>query len=215
MLAVQWPVGGLTIHGKLKNAYRISGNIRNLQLQQIAFQSTRDKAGLEYLKMLETIIDETKKKLLRLLSKKLIQKSRNKNINAIRGTFRFKNYRKFSEKKLSNIYEILSSGSFSDTKLHEIRKGLKELFYTSSLFGDKHNDIPGQLKIQNTSHKELSEKLGDFQDQCNTIRLLLPDSYPRPSKQLVRWILQERKKHLNRKAKMRRLLITDLKMMLG
>lgn len=214
MLTVRRQVQDLVIPEKLKKAYRLAGNIRNFQLQQLTFQTTRDRAGLEYLKMLGTIIKGTKKKLLRLLSKKLIEKSRKKNISTVRGTFCFKDYRKFLEKKLNNIHEIIRSGSFNDTALHETRKELKEIFYTSSFFKDKRSEIPGQTKIQYASCKELSEKLGDFQDQCNIIRLLLPGCFPQLSIQTKMWMAQERKKRLNRKAGMRQLLITDLKTML-
>lgn len=210
----------LAISKKLKKAFRLSGIIRDLQLQLLRV-SAASKRGTaphpEYTKMLLRNMEQSKQQLSGLLSQALIAKSERKSLAGVTHGVRSKDFRKLLEKKWANIQKILNAGSFKDARLHKIRKKLKELSYIRIFFpdNDRAGSIPGLQHLQDMPFRELSEKLGNFQDQCNAIRLLPTTSRNHLSTKEKKGLKKKKKLWLTEKKAMKRSLLRDLELMPG
>lgn len=199
---------------KLKKVYKLSGNIRDSQLQLLRYQEADKTKEIEqYTKILHQNIEQFKQEILKLLSKKITTKWGQKGLAAIHQKFGAKDFTKYLKTKQRHIQKMASQKYVSDTSLHAIRKELKELSYNSKYLVDKAFNISNQQKKQYAFYDKLSVTLGDFQDLCNAIYMLQPDSHPFLKTLKRRWLAQEQKNLLNKKAAIKKTLIQDIKTM--
>eukprot|EP00160_Parvularia_atlantis_P002931 Unigene12440_Nuclearia_a/m.37800 Unigene12440_Nuclearia_a/g.37800 ORF Unigene12440_Nuclearia_a/g.37800 Unigene12440_Nuclearia_a/m.37800 type:complete len:285 (+) Unigene12440_Nuclearia_a:290-1144(+) len=201
---------------KLRKAYRLSGIIRDLQLQQHRISGAGERKTIVnpgYRKILQQNMKKPKERLSGLLSKKYIAKCEIKSIAAIPAALRIKDYRKFMERKYAGIQQIVMSRHLSDARLHRLRRELKELYYIQAAFRDqaKYPDISALQQRQPPTFDALSEKLGKFQDQCNAIRLLRPLFYNHLGAQEKRRLREKKKVLTAEKEVMKQLLAKDIR----
>lgn len=170
----------IRISGKLKQAYIISGSIRDLQLQQMnirkATQQTR-RSPQGYLALLQKEIDHNKPAFNVIISGNIITKCKDRTDALLPQYFHRQDLNKFLLTKWKFIRDIISSGNQSDLTLHSIRKNLKDVYYTLKLFQKKKAVLPTD-KIQKVIDIKkldlLLQDLGNFQDSCVSVRLMRP-----------------------------------------
>jgi len=211
MLAYKRWAKDLIIPQKLKKVYKYSGTIRKLQLQVDTFRRSENKFAIQYLKVLKLAIRDAERQLLKLLSSKLVRKSRSQNMAEIKGSFRTKDYCKFLVAKSKRIYKIIHEEPMDDQKLHTIRKDLKRILYTKGLLTGRIRTGEKALHIYNSSFEGLLQNLGRLQDECNVIDLLEPQRYPKLSHEVKLWMKGQRQKLRERKEKMRKRLSAQLR----
>lgn len=204
----------LNVLKPLKRYYRLCGRVRELQIQQTLFIPSSEKGPeQEYVGLLQGKIERLQELLSKMLPERLAARSRSQNLRALNGNFRMKKYKKFLRNRTGKIDKIIAEGVFSDTNLHTVRKALKELLYTGIYFKGKTQEQRDNwtFKLDRAAIKELSEKLGHFQDQCTSLRLLRTGSDTTLSPECKMWLRKERKIYLASKAAMKKLLVKELK----
>ncbi|WP_202552057.1 CHAD domain-containing protein [Ginsengibacter hankyongi] len=169
----------IKISKKLKNAYHVAGEIRDLQLQHqrmLAIKTKEINPTGAYHQLLERNINKLKGEFASISLKKAINKSikkakvlDGKKINSICGV-------KFIEDNCAAIVAIIISGNFTDANMHVIRKRLKDVFYTIHVFEDAKNELKfcgsAITKAEMEYFDGLLEELGNFQDQITSLALL-------------------------------------------
>jgi|GEM_PF-6443343 len=210
MLSCRKWAKGLDISTRLKKLYKRSGRIRKLQLQLDAFRHPHSKYGAQYAKALGSALEAAKRRFLKRLSPKIIDQSRDRNIADIKGPFCSGDYRDYLAAKAERIKKVLR-GAVSDHKLHAVRKELKRVFYTKSLFKVSDDEERQMRLIYKLSSEKLLERLGRFQDRCNAIDLLAPEQYPELGPQAGRWLSGQQRRLLKGKTKMKKRLSAKLK----
>jgi CHAD domain-containing protein len=202
---------------KLKKGYRVSGSIRNLQLQQQRITEAakpEPKKPQAYLTLLEKEIDKLKPELVEIFWDDPVAESKKKTDAAVPGEFSNLQFSSFIKKKEANVAAIIASGYFSDDNIHLIRKNLKDIFYNIKTYQEIEDHI-SSLKIWNGKDEkyfdQLLNELGSFQDKCTAIALLKPhwlsslDNYNRKITEQIKkiWIKEKRNQ--------KRLLVKKLK----
>ena len=190
----------IKIPGKLNEAYRIAGSIRDLQLQYqsiLAITKEEIKKPETYLKLLKQHIKKLKPKFSNIPLKKTIKKAIKKTgeltveeINSIQSG-------KFINNNCKAIIVIIKSRNFSDVNMHSIRKYLKDIFYTVQQLKDVDEatkfNIAKFSDIEKKYFDELLDELGNFQDKITSITLL-EDQWLQPLNTFNRQILMHIKK---------------------
>lgn len=142
------------IPGKLKDFYHQLGTLRDLQLQEQYIK--HDARHLPtYRKIIHKQAEQCKDQLHHSLAKKPVQKAGKKTLKAVKTGFSHKTYQKYLAGKTIAMQQMLHPTSFSDNDLHTIRKTFKELSNNNQLHCST-----------------LQDRLGDYQDKCNALRLL-------------------------------------------
>ena len=171
---------GTGISKNLKAAYRVSGAIRDLQLQQQRIRKATRHDVIKpkaYLSLLQKEINKLKPRLVAILSTNPVDKSKQKTDAIIPHAFSENKFRDFVHKKQGAIFEIIAAGHFTDTNIHAIRKSLKDLFYNFEIDGLAGQGIlaHGIWKGKDDRYfAGLLDELGQFQDQCIAIALIKP-----------------------------------------
>ncbi len=181
------------IPGKLKDFYHQLGTLRDLQLQE---QSTRRDARHlpTYRKIIHKQAEQSKLQLHQSLSKKPVTKASRKTLTKVKTGFSRKTYQQYLENKTAAIQQMLQPASFSDNDLHAIRKTFKELL---------HNDQLHDSKLQ--------DKLGDYQDKRNALRLLRKYRPARLGKKEALYLRHKEEALIKEKKKMKAWLVRELK----
>jgi len=168
----------IKIPEKIKKAYRVSGAIRDLQLQRgritNAVKGVHEKPRA-YLTLLQKKINDLKPALCEILLTKSITENRKKTDAADLRKLSLTDFKLFAQKKWEIIYSIIATGHFIDDNLHSIRKHLKDLFYNLKLYkGIEYEKLLSSAvrgKDEPYFHQLISE-LGNFQDNCTALTLL-------------------------------------------
>ncbi len=172
----------VAISKSLKAAYRVSGAIRDRQLQQQRIRKATRHDVIKpkaYLSLLQKEINKLKPRLVEILSTDPVDKSKKKTDAAMPHLFPENKFRDFVHKKRDDVYEIIAAGHFTDTNIHTIRKNLKDLFYNFEIYGGVGQGMlaHGIWKGKGKDDKYFSgllDELGLFQDQCIAISLIKP-----------------------------------------
>ncbi len=207
----------IKISKKLKEAYAVSGTIRDLQLQrkQILKAAKGDpEKPHEYLKLLQKQIRRLKPVLLAIHFKKTIAESRKKMASTMPDNFLAADFKLFAQQKWSVIHSIIAEGNFNDNNLHSIRKNLKDLFYNLALYkGVEHKKLLHSIAngIEKQYFEELIDELGNFQNKCMAVCLLKPYQLSSVSQHNRELLEKIKKRWTKEKAGMKRLLVKQLK----
>ena len=167
---------------KLKNAYHIAGEIRDLQLQRqrlLTITKEEIKPVKAYNKILQLNIQKLKEKFKRISLGKTIKKSTGKAKLFAGEKINTTCAGKFIRDNAAAIIAIITSGSLTDAYIHEIRKRLKDIFYTIDTFEDANKKLefsdsaiaPNEMKY----FDGLLDELGNFQDSITSLALLNAD----------------------------------------
>ena len=169
---------GVKFFKKLKKAYKISGSIRDLQLQQQRIQQTINpklKKPEGYLMLLQKEIEKLKPAFSEIISEEPVSESIKRTGAAIPDKFTLLDFKLFSEKKWDAVNTIVVSGHFSDERIHAIRKNLKDLFYNLKISEGVDGDIES-LSVWRGNEEpyidQLLDELGNFQNNCMAIILI-------------------------------------------
>ncbi len=163
---------------KLKRAYKISGTIRELQLQQQRIQETTGpqlKKPKGYLMLLQKEMKKLRLSFSEIIKKEPFTESKKKTGAAIPDKFTVMDYKVFVEKKWNAVNTIIGSGHLSDERIHAIRKNFKDLFYNLKIIDGVDQDILAMSKWKGNTEPyiyQLLAELGDFQDKCMAIILI-------------------------------------------
>jgi len=192
----------LRLPRKLRELYRITGNIRNLQLQQQHIRKACLTGGIEfpdhYLYVLSTGA-ATQVMLADYLvrGKKSFKKEERRivaNLPIRPGKKADERYLRMHTKKIGDLLTPLCP---TDEVLHSIRKNLKDLQYTST-YTERYNRQPGFLPQQSgylpLTYPEIgsfTSLLGDLQDLCIGIDLLQPAYINRGNSEKEKKILRD------------------------
>ncbi len=179
MLSVKREIADeINLSKKLKTCYRITGLIRDFQLQQerianiVTLQSEKTKA---YNKQLQEEIENLKPGLSEHFSENPVFESKQKTKAGLPDEFHLRDFKIFIQKKWNVINGIIASGHFSDENIHTIRKNLKDLMYSVKIYSDLGINIPAVYALKGNDNEYfnlLLEELGYFQDKCTAIALM-------------------------------------------
>ena len=207
----------IKISKKLKEAYAVSGTIRDLQLQrqQILKAAKGDpEKPHEYLKLLQKQIRRLKPVLLAIHFKKTIAESRKKMAATMPDNVWVTHFKLFAQQKWGVIHSIIAVENFNDDNMHSIRKNLKDLFYNLALHkGVEHKKLLHSIaKGKEEQYFEaLINELGNFQNKCMAVSLLKPYYLSRVSQHNRELLEKIKKRWTKEKAGMKRLLVKQLK----
>lgn len=169
---------GLKIGKKLKNTYRTTGAIRDLQLQQqrvIAATKGEPEKPKAYLSYIKREIGKLKPALAELIGSNPVVDSKKKSSSGIPRKFSKADFKAFVQNKWAAINTMITAGNFTDEHVHAIRKYLKDLIYNLNMFNGVEQDIVS-MSIWNKKDEQyvylLLTELGNFQDMCMSIILL-------------------------------------------
>ena len=208
---------GIKFPKKLKKAYKISGSIRDLQLQQQRILQTINqelKRPKVYLGLLQKEIEKLKPAISEIISEEPVTESKKKTKAAIPDKFTLLDFKVFIQEKWNAVNTIIVSGHLSDERIHAIRKNLKDLFYNLKIFDGIDQDIASISKWKENIEPyidRLQLDLGNFQDKCvaiNLIKLYYPDNLSTVTRKELE---QLKKKWESEKLEQKRLLVKKLK----
>lgn len=217
MLSRQGKPGKISITGRLKRMYRCAGSLRDLQFLEQRLQVDLKQPGKELpdcIGIIQQEMDTLKTQFSGPADGKIIKEARKKVVKALPGNSYKNLFKIFAEKKRTEINALMSSQTFSDTQVHSIRKGLKDLFYNLQLFKETGTPAFPVNKWNKEKMKwieQLLVDLGGFQDSCTAIDLLERHcAADRNSKAGIK-IKQLDKKWKLEKRRSKRLLVNKLK----
>ena len=166
---------------KLKQAYHIAGTIRDLKLQKKRVSDAvrpHHKKPVEYLRLLQEKVKNSQRELLPILAKNPVQKTEKKTMTMLPEKYGVEAFRRYSEEKYRALETIVLPGTISDDQMHNIRKILKDLFFSNKNIAKwtNWNPVPGPWKIKDQSYlNNMLEELGNFQDRRTALTFLKPD----------------------------------------
>jgi len=178
MLSHNSPNSGIEIPKKLREAYTVTGSIRNLQLQQLRVAKVfrhESKQPRAYLNLLQHEIDKVQPELEKLFAHDIISTSRKKTNAVLTDKFTASEVELFVAQQLNIILAIISLRSFRDDELHHIRRILKDLLYLVSHFKlpERSPTLAFLFKIRDDFHlTELINELGNLQDHRSALTLV-------------------------------------------
>lgn len=169
----------IKIPGKLKKAYHIAGEIRDLQLQHQRILVLKKEETIPpeaYLQLLEQHIKKLKPEFSGIPLKKTIKKTIKKAGKLTVEKISTAHPDKFIDKNCAAIIAIITSSNFSDLDIHTVRKHLKDIFYTIH----ELEGVDEQIKFSSSAitndemeyFDQLLEEMGNFQDKCISITFL-------------------------------------------
>lgn len=176
---------GLKLPKKLRELYRISGTLRNLQLQQQNIRNAWPAGGAEspdhylYLLITESVCQVTQAKRL-VKGKRSFKKEERQIIGQLPLRPGKKIAERFVRAHTSNIRDLLAVSSPTDDSFHTIRKKLKDLQYTGPYTGghvtlpESPERRPAGFPLTDKEIVSFTGLLGDLQDLCIGIELLQP-----------------------------------------
>lgn len=163
---------------KLRDFYHLTGNIRNLQLQEQNIRKSWAAVGKElphhYLDLLSReiagniILAEPLVK-----NKKSFKKEQGRIIVRLPARNRKKSTVRFIRTKTEAIRDLLTLPTLTDESFHLVRKNLKDLLYTQAYTEDQYALQP-PLPPTYSDIDSLTDQLGDLQDLHIGIGLLQP-----------------------------------------
>jgi CHAD domain-containing protein len=172
--------GGLKIKTSrnLRKTYNLLGNIRNLNLQQVRIsqhQHPKYPPLRQYVTMLGDEISRQKLKLLKVLSKEPLRKSKSDVVACLPGDFSIVNFQIYVQLKLAAIISIVESSYIRDKSIHMIRKELDDLYNNRKKYEEIKLGVSLAPILEGKDDKyflKLLEELGAYHDICTSIRMI-------------------------------------------
>src|SRR6218665_274846 len=159
----------ISMSSKLKELYAACGGIRDLQNQQERVKEIAGDQGLtekEYLKTLKKTIRKRSAGLKKLLLKTASSSGKIKAFRQFPKELMPDDLRRFVVQQWSAITVLVSRRRIEDVHLHEIRKRLKDVYYSFRVYdGGQYQSLEKELlKKDEQSLVALLDGLGSFQD---------------------------------------------------
>jgi CHAD domain-containing protein len=168
----------IRIGKKMKDVYRLSGDVRNLQLHQQRIKDIVEKRSLDHPGSYMKFLDEEKTNAaehLKSATKKLSFHQFSKNIFDGK-PFRIDDHdiNRYFVQQLNILAILLVEPSLSDENLHEARKILKDIGYNRSYLSEALPlTIPALISDPDQTDN-MTQKLGAFHDVCVSLAFLEP-----------------------------------------
>ena len=164
---------------KLKKIYRVSGAIRDLQLQRqrvLAAMNYKVKKPQGYGILLRKKIKKLKVVLDDIAGKDPVTESKIKMDLLLPGHFKFQHLKTFTADVALQLTALVSPGYFTDATLHLIRKNGKDFVYNMRLYNSQHHvSLAGNaLFLRQEELNSLLDELGNYHDRVKSIILLKP-----------------------------------------
>jgi CHAD domain-containing protein len=157
----------------LKTFYGHVGNIRNIQLQQI-YLSERITDHMQlpsYMRIMEDEKLNWQRQTSELMEGKNFRDDEDRILNELPDDISKSAKKEFIEKKVRVLKEQLKEIK-GDDEIHSVRKTLKDIVYNLNYINGQ-KELPKAISDEKDL-KELTARLGDFQDQCIRVELLNP-----------------------------------------
>ena len=154
---------------KFKHLYHIAGTIRETQLEIEYFEGRKPELP-HYLNKLHQILALEKKEWEKFYAEKMLRRFRNK----LAG-FKYKKLhpdilQRFFNDRISAINTITNEKSLTDTQVHDARKKIKDILYTSKLAEKKWKAAHKQVEsIPVKQLDSLANMIGDYNDERITL----------------------------------------------
>lgn len=169
----------LKIPCHLKSMYRYAGSLRNLQLQQQRILDFIEGKEInqpdQYLKILLNQEEEWKQKINESFNQNVLESEEEMIIKTLSVKLGKTALKLYTQKKADELKNLLASPEHTDEELHQIRKILKDILYTLSYTGDYFFSFFRDRLQTREEIESLTDLLGEFQDACTSLMLLLPD----------------------------------------
>lgn len=178
ILYLQYSISLYRIPGKLRKIYKVSGVLRDLQMQELRIKDVAKreiKNPKVYIGFLSMEIEKNEKLLYRRIQKISISKLTGKSFYFIPAELNVNQCMQYVESIFSEVYSFLFSDFLLDREIHVIRKRLKDLFYILEIFSKNEKEQLLEKKLKGKGWQyftELLEELGNFQDRCTAIAIL-------------------------------------------
>ena len=161
---------------KIREAYRMAGKIRDLQLYQKKMNTVLEnyKFNLQYTPSIKREIKKTKIRLFDRLNKDSFTASLKKTSKKFPLHFTIKELKGFAENKWSYISTALQHTD-SDKAIHSLRKHLKDLYYVFEIYSDANIGNATKIILKGNKLKfikECTDALGRLQDRVSAVTLL-------------------------------------------
>jgi hypothetical protein len=169
---------GLKLPKKLRDFYKITGDLRNLQLQdqniRKSFAAGDRKLPHQYLDLLSREVAGNI-----FLAELLVKNKKNFKKEQVRIIARLptrtgkRSTEKFMRSKTEAVQDLLTLSSPTDESFHSVRKSFKDLLYTQSYTEDQYA-LQQPLPPAYSDIGSLADQLGDLQDLRIGVGLLQP-----------------------------------------
>jgi CHAD domain-containing protein len=163
---------------EIKKIYQVLGKIRELELVQEKIRSNINiKANfkLSSISELQQKITSLENSLSKIPIEIILENSfkKIKKINLKKCSL--KKIKKFIVLNWENAKSSINKIKLADTSIHNIRKKLKDIFYTIRLLESERNKKWISKRISNLqlkNYNQILNELGNFQDSCNALQIL-------------------------------------------
>ncbi len=178
LLSLQSKKDKIKIPGKLKQIYRRTGELRDLQLleQKLAMSSRPGVISRQTcLDNIRLDMQALKQQFAETTQKKIITVARNKTDNDLPRRCTLPGFIKFAAKNWDRINTLISMHQFRDKQIHAVRKNLKDLSYNIKHFKGAEACMLSLGNWNNNSiqyMETLMGTLGNFQDNSKAVALL-------------------------------------------
>ena len=206
---------------KLSRFYRMTGTIRNLQLQQQNIRKACMAAGKEpppyYLQVLETEISGYIL-LANFLAKGRtgFKKEEQRLIDRLPDRVGRKAIDRFIHTRMKEMRNLLSAAHPTDESLHAARKIVKDFLYTETYTGGQTFGKRSPHLLPHSELESLSVLLGELQDIRMGTQLLQPSYVNKPASERERVLLFDlRGQWLDEKERKEQELIAQLRKKMG
>ncbi|ANE50438.1 CHAD domain-containing protein [Flavisolibacter tropicus] len=170
----------LKLNRHLKTYYKLTGNLRNLQLHEQRIQELANENHLTLPVVFTELLEKEKEKAieqLRVEEQKLsFKKNRKDLLSPIQLEIKAGERKSYLLNQHTALIAILAPASFSDDDLHDVRKIVKDIGYNRDYLGSYMSLLLPALLVKKEEADGLAEKLGEFHDLCVSQTLLhLPE----------------------------------------
>ena len=201
------------ISKKIKNYYRICGDIRNLQLQrEMVIGAAGNHQPKAYVFEINKKIVELKASLSSVYDASAIVAQAKKTDRNTPEKLPVKSIRVYLHNKWSFIRSLVHLDKITDTEIHSVRKQLKDLVYNLKLLG-YHTKDSGKTNLQIVrleSLEQLLHQLGDYQDLTVQTELMRKSLLPGLPASELRLLEQIRTDHKRLKKEQKKALLLEL-----
>jgi CHAD domain-containing protein len=169
--------GKLTIPKTLQKFYKLSGDVRSMQLQQKAIKKSIGEADAPepgtYLDAVAAELTRKKKSARKLIrNEKLFKRTKKKMLGHLPDRIKKREIRQFVQKEADELAGLITNESLKDETIHEVRKTLKKLLYDHHYIkGNTGTAIPSAV-LESNEFKDISSQIGDFHDAVVALFLL-------------------------------------------
>ena len=163
------------ISKNIKICYRICGEFRDLQLQQLRMNQIESMETLPYCSLLIQENDRLKPELTACIAEMNTRANKKKMTDHLPEEFTAEDYAEYAGKIILELNTWAKANLITDDEIHSFRKLLKDLMYNFSLFKKTEPKFfINQIfkEINELDIERLLTELGEFQDKCSAIELI-------------------------------------------